>query len=206
MFFKDRFFSSLKKVGARTDSGLYKELETRYQEEHRYYHDTSHIVECLNHLDSHHSLAEKHAEVEIAIWFHDAVYDVHQADNEEQSAALATQWLTRLQAPADVIQRVSRMILATKTHVARTPDEGLLLDIDLGILGASPDAFERYDAAIRKEYSWIPLAQYRAGRAAILNAFLARPRLYTTGRFYDLFEQNARRNMAGKIEQLTSGE
>ena len=100
-----------------------------------FHHDTTHIEECLTHLSEHVELAGCAAEVEAAIWFHDAVYDTKAADNEEQSADWASEYLLSVSVEAEAVSRIHSMIIATKTHVAETLDQKLMLDIDLGILG-----------------------------------------------------------------------
>jgi predicted metal-dependent HD superfamily phosphohydrolase len=147
-------------------------------------------------------LADQPAEVEFAIWFHDAVYDTHQSDNEEQSAVLASSYLVKNDVHLDVVKRVEEMIVATKNHGSTTSDGALLLDVDLGILGAPSDIFERYDAQIRKEYEWIPLPDYKRGRAEILKSFLNRDAIFTTEYFQANYEARARSNLKRKIEEL----
>ena len=110
-------------------------------------------------------------EIELAIWFHDAVYDPKAGDNEERSADWAFRAMQDARCPADAIEAVRSMVLATKTHIAATEDEALLLDIDLGIT-APFERFQRYDSQIRLEYEWVPLEQYRAARKDVLQGFL----------------------------------
>ncbi|MFT4714610.1 MAG: putative metal-dependent HD superfamily phosphohydrolase, partial [Candidatus Azotimanducaceae bacterium] len=78
----------------------------------------------------------------------------------------------------------------------------LLLDVDLGILGTPSDIFERYDAQIRQEYEWIPLPDYKRGRAEILKSFLNRDAIFTTEYFQANYEARARSNLKRKIEEL----
>ncbi|MGZ7283798.1 HD domain-containing protein, partial [Streptococcus pyogenes] len=78
--------------------------------------------------------------------------------------------------------RIVNMIWATAHAASSAPptlrDTQVLLDADLAILGASEERYKRYAADIRKEYAWVPEADYRKGRAAVLERFLAAPRLY----------------------------
>ena len=75
------------------DEGLYHELIRRYTEPHRRYHTAQHLDECFARLDEARDLARHIHEVELALWFHDAVYGTRGSDNEEQSAEWAgSQW------------------------------------------------------------------------------------------------------------------
>lgn len=135
MFDESRLSTCLKKLGADSTAGIFARLSDAYGEAGRFYHDTTHIEECLTHLSEHVELAGYAAEVEAAIWFHDAVYDTKAADNEEQSADWASEYLLSVSVEAEAVSRIHSMIIATKTHVAETLDQKLMLDIDLGILG-----------------------------------------------------------------------
>ena len=75
-------------------STTYAALLARYSEPHRHYHTMQHLAECLDAFSSVASLAEHPAELEFALWFHDAIYDVKRSDNEEQSALWARSELT----------------------------------------------------------------------------------------------------------------
>ena len=105
--------------------------------------------------------------------------------------------------PASTIERIVSMIWATAHTADAAPpalrDTRVLLDADLAILGAAPQRYARYAADIRKEYAWVPEADYRAGRAGILERFLARQRIYYHP---SMDEAAARRNLAREIAAL----
>ena len=60
-------------LGARSSAELFEELRTAYCEPARYYHTDVHVAECLRHAKRYAHLAESLPEIEVAIWFHDAV-------------------------------------------------------------------------------------------------------------------------------------
>ncbi|HET8746111.1 MAG TPA: N-methyl-D-aspartate receptor NMDAR2C subunit, partial [Ramlibacter sp.] len=65
-----------RELGAETvPNGLYNQLVAAYSEAHRHYHTLQHLRACLAHLDAAATLAQHPVEVELALWFHDAVYD-----------------------------------------------------------------------------------------------------------------------------------
>jgi len=181
-------------------------LVTKYREEHRSYHNLEYIQECLGQLASARSFAVQPDVIELAIWFHDAVYDPRSADNEEQSAELARAFCETMLLPSVLSERTATLILVTKTHLpGDDADAELLVDIDLSILGQSRDRFARYEEAIRQEYSWVPDAAFREGRTAVLEKFLSRARIYSTAHFRDRYEDSARANLRWSVERLAVG-
>lgn len=178
------------------------ELVGRYSEPHRRYHTLRHVHDLLD-LLSDANLADRTA-VEAAVWFHDAIYDTTHNDNEALSADLARRALQELAFSQPTIDLVTRMILATVRHEpADLPHDGLLfLDADLSILGAPRERYAEYAGQIREEYGWVPEPQFRSGRRAILERFLARPRLYFTEEMGRRFEETARANLAWEVERL----
>jgi predicted metal-dependent HD superfamily phosphohydrolase len=180
-------------------------LLTRYAEPHRHYHNAAHILDCLDQL----ALAQPTPApdtplLQLAIFYHDAIYDPRDSHNESNSATLATKDLTPL-LPTDAVATVAHLIQITDHHTPPSTDADLLLlDIDLSILGRDPATFDAYDAAIRQEYAHVPDPAYRTGRARLLQSFLARPRLYHTPYFFDHHEALARANLTRIIAKLTT--
>jgi predicted metal-dependent HD superfamily phosphohydrolase len=198
-----RWQATWRALGATPDASLHAELLARYAEPHRAYHTQQHLAECLALFDEHRLLAQRPAEVELALWFHDAVYDVHRHDNEAVSAAWARAALLGGGADAEVGDRIAALVLATRHSVApATPDEQLLVDVDLAILGAAPSRFAEYEAQIRAEYSFVPPVVFAEKRGAILTGFLARPQLFGTPALRVRFEAAARANLQSAIAAL----
>ena len=96
------------------------------------------------------------------------------------------------------------MIIATKTHNINGLNEDckIFLDLDLSILGASPEIYQQYHQAIRKEYSWVPWFLYRRSRKSILSGFLAGEHIFFTSELAKL-EQIARQNISEEIVFLS---
>jgi predicted metal-dependent HD superfamily phosphohydrolase len=189
-------------VAAPSDA-LHAELLARYAEPHRAYHTRQHLTECLALLDEFRHLAGRPDEIEVALWFHDAIYDVHRHDNEARSADWARDALLDAGAAIDAAERVHALVLVTRHSAApATPDEQLLVDIDLAILGAVPARFAEYEAQIRAEYAYVPEAIFNEKRAAILAGFLARPALYGAPALRACFEAVARANLQAALSGL----
>ena len=116
-------------------------LVARYSERHRAYHTLAHVLACLELARIVRPNLTQSGLVELALWYHDAVYRPRRSDNEEAIAQLATQELALL--PAASVAEVERLILATKHHSTPTDtDAKFLVDIDLAILGAPSPQFE----------------------------------------------------------------
>ena len=179
------------------------ELISAYSAPNRHYHDLHHVRDCLDQMTSCQDQLHDPRAVAAAIWFHDAVYDPRQPDNEARSADLAEQYLRKAKEPDAFIAKVHDLILDTRhTAPPTTPDGRYLVDIDLSILGRPPEEFDAYDRAIRLEYAHVPEPQYRVGRAKVLRSFLAREFIYHTATFRDRYESRARANLARAITRL----
>jgi len=185
---------------------LMQKLVAAYEEPQRKYHTLQHLTECLSLVSQHLHIAIEPAEVEVTLWFHDAIYDVTSHDNEARSATWAVEALSAAGVAVERVERVRQHILATR-HAAlpKGRDQQLLVDIDLAILGAARARFEEYEVQIRAEYAWIPEPLFRQKRAEVLVEFLARQPIYNTAPLRDALERQARENLAYSLQQLRGG-
>lgn len=199
---RDRWNALWQRLGAPEDpAGLYDEVMAAWEEPGRAYHGSGHLAACLQELDDH--AGEGREEVELAIWFHDAVYRPRRSDNEQESADWAREAVARAGLGEDLGRRVAALILATlHDALPSTDDARLLVDIDLAILGRPPEAFDRYEEAVRQEYRWVPFFLYRRKRREVLTSFLERPSIYSTPAFRERYETQARENLARSIARL----
>ncbi|MBP8072199.1 MAG: phosphohydrolase [Brevundimonas sp.] len=183
------------------------ELIARYSEPHRRYHTMVHIEDCLAQVAASTDMDDhQRALMDAAIWFHDAIYDATRTDNEAESAKLAADRLAAEGAPQAFIEEVVRLILLTAGHSVQADDVlgARLVSIDLSILGAEPDRYDAYAAAIREEYAHVPEPLYRAGRAAILGRFLESEALFADPLWAKRYETQARANLTQEIAALTA--
>ena len=156
---------------------IFDRLVAAYCEPHRKRHTLEHILECLREFDSARNITENQNAVEMAIWFHDFVYDT----SEE---------LAKFNEPI---------------KVCKLMDVRVLIDVDLSSLGKPWSEFREDSRAVREEYNHVPEAVFREKRAEILQGFLDRPRIYFTDYFYEKNEAQARENLKRAIEELKSG-
>lgn len=190
-------------VAAGRAAELHGELVARHRESHRAYHSLDHVGWVLHHLATTASELTDRRAVELAAWFHDAVYDPRRGDNEEASAALAADRLSAAGADPVVVADVARLVRATAGHEAQSADEAALCDADLAVLGADPDAYAAYVRAVRAEYSFVDDAAWATGRAAVLRSLLDLPRLYHHPAFGGR-EVRARTNLTSELDALSS--
>lgn len=187
------------------DEVLHEDLLACYREPHRYYHTLQHLDECFAGLQMLGALARHPEEVALALWFHDAIYDVGRSDNEARSADWARAAVETASVPGAIAERVHALVMATRHNaVPSDVDAQILVDVDLSILGAPNDRFDEYERQIRAEYSAIPLPQFRAARRRVLTEFLNRPAIFNTNVFSAAYEARARGNLARSIEKLSA--
>ena len=181
-------------------------LVATYGEERRGYHDLTHLAEVLEHVAALADAAEDDVDVEavtLAAWFHDAVYE-GTGDDEERSAALATDELTTAGLEPRLVAEVARLVRLTATHRPAPDDRNgqVLSDADLAVLAADPERYAGYVAGVRAEYAHVAEADFRRGRAAVLRDLLAKPSLFHTAAARDRWEETARANVSRELAGL----
>lgn len=180
---------------------LREDLLARWSESHRKHHTVTHLHEMLDAIEL---LAQRGIEfdreaVELAAWFHDAIYEIGRDDNEDRSAELARELL----ASSPVRDEVARLVLVTKTHKVATDDVNgaVLSDADLSVLGSDAFRYRRYAAAVREEYATVPDDVFKPARAQVLTSLLDGP-LFHTAAGRERWEESARRNITEEVAAL----
>ena len=184
-----------------------RDLVSAYDEAGRHYHGRAHIEALLRLADAHRDHLVDPASIELAILYHDAVYDPKRSDNEVRSAGLAREHLIQLGAPPPLVDRVAFLIDLTRHGATEPPpgdsDSHCFLDWDLSVLGSPPQIYDVYAAAIMREYAHVPDDAYRTGRGRVLSGFLAQPVIYRAAKFKLLWEAKARSNIERELTALT---
>jgi len=198
-------------------------LRAAYSDPVRHYHNLSHVLALLDLLDSHRNKIDDPISLELAIWFHDVVYDPRASDNEERSIELFHEYAEDSDLPTQQVDSISALIRATIMHLLPanvssivTPSENDLryfLDFDLAVLSWSDVDYRQYARNVRKEYAHVPDPDYRSGRMAILHKFLNRDQIYFHPEFANLVgedgcsrEQRARDNIQAECVRLEVGD
>lgn len=172
----------------------------------RKYHNTPHLYACLQHFSKVRNQLQDPLAVELALWFHDAIYWPWLPKNEEKSALWAVQFIKKMGLCTSLAQQVEQHILDTRHQV--TPglgDAQWVVDIDLAVLAQSQTVYQQFEQDVRGEYRWVRWSRYVKGRSAVLQSFVDRPRVYSTPWFFDRYEVSARSNLQRAIASLAVG-
>lgn len=188
--------------GAATAGTVYAQLIELYGEPHRHYHTLDHIRHCLGEFDQAATEMEDSDAVELALWFHDAIYQPGAKDNERRSAELFERW-SQGRAESVFRRRVWDLILIT-THreLPRQPDERFIVDIDLSGFGLSWDECERDGRRIRAECANLADEDYYPGHLRFLRSLRDRPTFFFTEFFRQRYERIACENVRRIITEL----
>ena len=170
------------------------DLRRRLGEPARRFHNLHHIHDCLRRFDEVASLLSDPDAVEIALWFHDAVYVPSDPENERHSARL---FLAQSKGANPVFRRrVCRLILATRHQ---TPSHGndrrFIEDIDLAGFGEPWEKFMREGDLLREEFAAQPDAKYYTGQVGFLARLKRRPWFFATDYFRERYEAKAQANL-----------
>lgn len=178
-------------------AGWHERLVKAYGEPQRAYHSLQHLGECLGVFDVAKGLIQKPDLIELALWFHDAVYDPKSGENE----ALSAEWAIEALGGTAAAHEVARLIMLTKSHQpGEGADDAWIIDIDLAIFAQPASRVLEYERQIREEYAWVPEEVYSEKRAEVLRGFLAREPIYRTSWARERFETRARENLRGLLD------
>lgn len=188
--------SAWQALGAAPPAGTYGQLLAAYREPQRHYHTLQHLEECFRLALELRPQMDRPAELLLALWFHDAVYDVQGRDNEARSADWADRAMLAAGVDGDSRARVRELVMATRHDALPcSHDAAILTDIDLAILAAPAARFAEYERQIRAEYAWVPDEVFSVKRREILLGFLRREHIYLAPALQARFEEAARRNL-----------
>lgn len=190
------------------DEGFAKDLEARYSEGYRYYHNTEHILRMLDRAsDLFRNVGGQSLDrtwegaVQVAILYHDAVYIPGFALNEKLSADMMVSHLLAMNCNWAFIAYVAKLIRATKNHgPSDWVAQNVITDSDLYELGT--DRYHENGANIWREAGCPDLeTTWKDGRRAFLTAYLGRSKLFHLPGQGDL-ERHARTKMKTELQTL----
>lgn len=197
---KEKFLQAWRNAGLESTDEQYAQLSKRLAEPHRAYHNAAHILYCLEELSR---ASMRLPLVELAIWYHDAVYDFSR-NAEDKSARFFSEHAEANGMSTETAREIMCMILGTD-HRGRpeTENEAWLRDIDMSILGAHNLVYRKqYAELIRREYPALSDKAYALGRGEFLSNLLDKPSLYWTEECRARYEGSARTNVQRELRQL----
>lgn len=191
------------------DAGLankaFDALCESYSEPQRHYHTLDHVVALFDILELYADEIGDASRLAFAVWYHDCIYDPQAKDNEELSAKRAAQEMKALGAHSLLVDRVTKLILATKNHMGASGgdyDDDVFLDADFAILGAPPVEYRAYLAGVREEYAHLSDTEWKNGRGPFLERIVTAPRIFRTGIFEGAYGAQARTNIKAELRTL----
>ena len=193
---KERWTELMDRLSLPDNIDTLEELVTAYTLPDRHYHTLDHISAMLEVLDARKGMCDSPDLVELAIWFHDVVYEIDSDSNEYHSAQEALNFMMINKMSLDNKLDVNNLIMAT-THKNPYPsqDSRLIADIDLHQLGAPWEVYHQNSLNIREEYRYVRDEVFYPERAKLFQNFLDRPKIYKTKTFQVLYEKQAQANI-----------
>lgn len=188
--------------GADVGSKIADSLLSFYAESERFYHTFHHIEFCLGLLDQVKGQSADADSIELAIWFHDAVYNFPLVENEKLSAEyfmeVSEGYLSKEQR-----QKIYGLVIVTdhKTKPTDT-DQKILVDIDLSSFGLPWQRFIDDGENVRRELSYLNEDDFYRQQIGFMKQLTAAENFYKTPWFQDQFEATARANIGEYLELL----
>lgn len=189
-------------AGARAPDAVFAEIVDHYGEPHRHYHTIAHVDDCLERFDRIHSLAQDPGAIELALWFHDVIFDSRSRDNERRSAAY---YADRAAGATPSFQRHVRSMILASNHADANCIHDLcyVLDIDIAGFGHPWAQFRSTTDLVRAEYPHQSDAVFAESMAKFLGGLASRPWIFATDYFRDACEATARSNIAALLDEWT---
>jgi len=167
----------------------------------RHYHTIDHIIYMLDNVKDFKLTSKKKLKLEIAIWFHDIVYDSKRKDNEQRSANLANFFLKMVGVPKRHRKEVEQLILITShKEIPKNKLEKIICDLDLKAMSESWQLENSFK--IRKEYSHLSYDDWNKGRKEFLESMLLKKYIYNTSEYRDGLEVKTRTNLIEELNLL----
>ncbi|WP_417266393.1 phosphohydrolase [Brumimicrobium sp.] len=184
-------------------SKCFDEIIHAYESEGRYYHNLEHLKDLFSELERASHLIDDFNLVNIAVFYHDVIYNPTANNNEEKSAEFSSNHLKLMRASEQLIKTVYEAIIATKKHSeSENNNINIFTDADLSILGTNSEHYKKYSQKIRYEYITYPSYLFDNGRIQALKQLMDTGRLFKSEYFYKLNEKQALDNLQAELDSL----
>lgn len=164
------------------------------------YHTPIHVMACLSWANSNEIVLENWQQ--LAIWFHDAIYDIGAKDNEERSAMFM-----RALMPKEVNTDLAcEAIISTAGFMSEgiSPQMQLVMDIDVCSFAWPWEHFKAAQMALSEEF--LPVygqEKTEEGRRKFLTEFVGKGFIFRTPLLKERYENKAVENIKRLLAEKT---
>ena len=184
----------------------FDQLVQLYGEPQRHYHTFDHITHCLAKMDEVVEQVKCPEALELAIWYHDAIYQISAKDNEQRSKDLFIAHSSEV-LDDNLRQQVYALIMVTvHPSVPSNPDQCLMVDIDLASFCLPWREFLRDSNRVRKELAHLSDVDFNAGQIHFLRILAGREWFYNSPHYRQHHEQAAHDNINHLLLLLQDGD
>jgi predicted metal-dependent HD superfamily phosphohydrolase len=189
------------------DEDYYYKLIERYAEKQRYYHTIEHISYCLKQLDlvkpTLPSDIGESVTLELALWFHDIVYNIGSQSNELDSVEVALRFLYEHKLNCFMPEVYNLIMMTAHDHNSEDLQMQTIADIDLSSLALPWTRFKRSNRQIEREYlTEFTVEEFREGNTKFLQSLLDKEHIYYTDFFRTKYENLARQNIERGLREI----
>lgn len=191
----------------------YGKIISHYNNSNRKYHNLNHLETKLDLFLAHQQKIKNKTAFVLALYFQYLEYDPKASTSHEINIEQFNKFSAEaaFSEDAQLCQDVVQLLEATGTNITEehmannlygTDDKHYFLDIDMAVLGASPEEYNQYTKRVREEYSFLSDEFYKNLRLKVLQSFLLIPNIYATKEFRDKYEEMARENIQQEVDIL----
>lgn len=198
---RTRFVGLVTRLGARHDGNdMFARIYAAYSGNSRHYHNVEHLADCLREVDRLPATCSRDL-VELALWYHDAVYDAGAPGSEHRSAEWLATDAEALGFGEGLARSAAALVEATvhRAGPSASDEAALVADIDLSVLGRDELRFMYFEYGIGEEFRAMRTTLFLLGRGRFLAGVLENP-IYRTASFRDRFEVKARANISALLQ------
>ena len=137
--------------------------------------------------------------LELAIWFHDIVYDSTRTDNEKLSANNFKSFGNIIGLKNKHIKEICNLILVTKHNdTVKTESEKIICDLDLREFTSIRSKLNSEE--VRKEFVHLSDEEFYKGRADFLRKMINKKYIYSTDLYRNSLEELAKHRITIELD------
>jgi len=179
----------------------YKTIKFHYDNPNRFYHTFKHIRSLLFSLDDFHLTEIEKIKIELAIWFHDLIYNAKSKTNEIDSVDEFISFGLQTGLSINFIEEICDIILVTQhNNTAHNRLQKIMCDIDL-----KEFAYDNYienSNNVKKEFGHLTDDEWKKGRSNFLKTFINKEFIYYTDKYKDALEDTAKINLQKELDYI----